>query len=256
MNLQEQIHRIKKIMKISEGIYGDYLFGDNMTGVKLGLYDKEMEKDTEDEKKLFWDLDKYFNHDDRVNYMHGEENRLDKYVSIFKQLKNDYPEFTNSNMDNDEYLYRGTSFSLRDLLLLYKSKDKILVDRIEDNNAHDGYYTLDKDDRMTEQAFIIPNREYSSRSKINSWSKNFYQARIFAKKNETYLSNKICLSVVIRIKVKDADLVFNPEFINKFTAGFDEDGYYNTTGYQEDEILNIKRPVPCDFILLNEMSNR
>jgi hypothetical protein len=206
---------LRKFGKQNENIYeskkkfGNYLFGDKETGVKIGWYDSEKEEDTPAEKELFNYLKKYAD-SEAETYSNIS---LDHLIPVFKKIKSQYPEIGEPKASG--YIYRGTSVS----------NDKLEQLTNEPNVEEIG------------QNIIIPNQEYSSRRKVSSWSTNYYNAATFA---QSTAERKGGIPVVMRAKANDAELFFNPRFMNKLSTQL------------EEETFNITRPLPVDIMIIKE----
>jgi hypothetical protein len=195
---------------IKEGEYGNYLFGDKDSGVKIGWYKDEVEVDTSAEKKLFSFL---------KGYTDSEENEysninLDSYVDIFKKLKQEYPDIADPKLSPNTYIYRGTVISEEKAKELFDNSNK---EEIKDN-------------------IIIPNQKYSSRRKVSSWSTRYFPAASFAMSTAERGGEGV--PVVMRAKAGDADLFFNPKFMNKISNQL------------EDEVINATNPIKVDIMLI------
>jgi uncharacterized ParB-like nuclease family protein len=193
-----------------EGEYGDYLFGDKESGVKIGWYKDEVEVDTPAEKLLFNFLKKYADSEANV---YSTVN-LDPYLEIFKKLKTEYPEIVDSNLSPNTYIYRGTVISEEKAAALFNSSNK----------------------EETKDNIIIPNQEYSSRRKISSWSTRYFPAASFAMSTAERGGEGV--PVVMRAKAEDAELFFNPKFMDKLSDQF------------EDEVINAANPIKVDIMLI------
>ena len=200
--------------------YGEYLFGDKESGVAIGWYSSEQEEDTPAEKALFDTLKKYADSEEST---YGNIN-LDSYLNIFKILKKNYPEIADSNLGEDVYIYRGTILNEEQL------------DKLKKEPNVETY----------RQGIVIPDQMYYSRRKVSSWSVNYYNAAAFSI-SKAERENKI--PVVMRAKAGDAELFFNPKFMDKLSTQLEEE-VFNTTnpikvdimvveGY-EDEFENIE----------------
>ena len=194
---------------LNEGDYGDYLFGDEDSGVKIKWYDKEKEKDTPEEKELFDKLKSYADSE----YETYSNMNIDSLLPLFQKLKKEYPNIANPNLDNDQYIYRGTVTEVEYLEQL-RQDPKAIVDK---------------------RNIIIPNQEYSSKRKISSWSLNYFNAASFAIAS---VDKKTMVPLVVRAKVSDADLYFNPEFMNKLST------------QPEEEVLNATNPIKVDVMII------
>jgi hypothetical protein len=194
---------------LNEGIYGDHLFGDEESGVSIGWYKDEIEKDTPAELALFELLKKYAD-SERETYSNIN---LDHLVSVFKKLKKQYPEIAEPNIGPDTYIYRGTSIP----------KDKLA--ELESNAETEPY----------NQGIILLDQKYSSRRKVQSWSTSYFPAAGFA---VTTAQEKGGVPVIMRAKAGDADLFFNPKFMEKLSTQL------------EDETFNITNPIPVDIMVI------
>jgi hypothetical protein len=197
----------KQNNNIYEGKYGDYLFGDEESGVKIGWYNDEKEEDTPAESALF-DLLKKYADSEAETYSNIS---LDHLVSTFKQIKKQYPEIGEPNVSG--YIYRGTSIPEEKLIEL-------------EANAKTEQYN---------QGYIILNQTYSSRRKVQSWSTEYFPAAGFA---VTTAERKGGKPVIMRAKAEDAELFFNPKFMEKLSTQL------------EDETFNITRPIPVDIMVI------
>ena len=202
----------KQNENIYEGKYGDYLFGDKKSGAAIKWYDQEVEKDTPAEKVLFDFMQKYA--DSEINTYSNID--LDPYADLFKLLKQQYPEIVDPNIPPDTYLYRGTSFSRKQINSLDIKEDEI---------------------ETYSQGYIIPNQEYKSRRKVQSWSTSYFVASGFAFSNKEQRGGH---PVIMRAKAKDMELFFKPEFMNKLSTQI------------EDETFNIISPIPVDIMVIQE----
>lgn len=194
---------------IYEGMYGDHLFGDKESGVKIGWYREEKEEDTPAEKALFDILKKYADSEAEVY----SNINLDHLIPIFKKIKKQYPEIGESKVSG--YIYRGTTIS----------QDKFNELRKNPNIS------------ISSTEITIPNQEYSSRRKVSSWSTNYFNAAMFAMSTA---ERKKGIPVIMRAKASDADLYFNPSFMDKLSNQL------------EDETFNIKNPISVDIIVIKE----
>jgi hypothetical protein len=203
--------------KINNGIYeakkfGNHLFGDKNSGVKIGWYKDELEIDTPAERKLFSFL---------KNYADSEEKtystiNLDSYLDTFQLIKLQYPEIGDPKLSPETYIYRGTSLSREQAGAL-----------LNDPNT-DEYYN---------QGIIVFNKEYSSRRKISSWSTSYFNAASFAMATA---ERKKGIPAVMRAKASDADLFFNPKFMDKLSNQL------------EDETFNASNPIKVDIIIITD----
>jgi hypothetical protein len=194
----------------NEGKFGNYLFGDEESGVKIGWYDSEKEKDTPAEKALFDLLKKYAD----STFPEYTNINLDDLIPTLKDLKDEYPEILITKLKDDDYIYRGTTLSSKEL-------DKLEI------GASTVYF---------EQGYIIKDQTYSSKRQLSSWSTDYYPAATFA---ITSSDEKGGYPVVMRAKASDANLYFNPEFLNKLST------------QSEKEVLNITNPIPVDIMVIN-----
>jgi hypothetical protein len=195
---------------INEGQFGNYLFGDKDSGAKIGWYDSEKEPDTSAEKALFDLLKKYT---DSI-YTEYTNINLDDLIPTLKELKNEYPEVLDPKLNDNAYIYRGTTLSPKEL-------DKLEL------NTNTTYF---------EQGYIVPNQTYSSKRQLSSWSTDYYPAATFA---VTTSDEKGGIPVVMRAKVSNADLYFNSEFLSKLST------------QPEKEVFNITNPIPVDVMVIN-----
>lgn len=173
----------------NEGKFGNYLFGDKDSGVKIGWYDSEKEQDTPAEKALFDLLKKYA---DSIFPEYSQIN-IDDLVPSLEQLKREYPDILNADLKDDAYIYRGTTLSGKELDTLGANADTV-------------YF---------EQGYIIKDQTYSSKRQLSSWSTDYYPAATFA---ITSSDEKGGYPVVMRAKASDANLYFNPEFLSKLST--------------------------------------
>jgi len=196
--------------------YGEYLFGGKNSGVKIDWYDEEKEPDTPAEKKLF---DLLYNY---VNVGPTDDNKgewsLDSYYNVFQNVKKDYPEILNSNIPNNKPIYRGTSISPNKLNELFKTHKMI-------KSTIDG-----------KEYIIILDTIYSSRRKISSWTPNF---KIAFENFAHDIWREGNYGVIIKAIAGNAELIFNPLFINKLSG--------NT--FNETEIFNMTNPIKVDIII-------
>jgi hypothetical protein len=203
-----------------ENFYGDYLFADKDSGVGIGWYPKEFEVDTPAEKNLFRLLGKY---------VRGEDNEhkninLDSLIPIFRKLKRYYPDVVDPKLDPNSYIYRGTVISSEKLKELSLES---VNSKIDPDHTHE----------------IIEDKIYRSNRNVNSWSTDIYVAAHFAFSSRYLNDNTI--PIIIRAKVKDADLYFKPSFIEKLNQ-------YNDN---ESETFNIINPIKADIIILYDDEN-
>jgi hypothetical protein len=195
-------------------MYGDFLFGDRDSGVKIGWYDSEKEKDTPAEKELF-NLLKTYADSEASTY---NNINLDDLIPIFKKLRKEYPEIALPQIDPSDYIYRGTIINKEQLKQLIKKPN------IEEKG----------------QNIIIPNQTYSSKRKVSSWSINYYNAATFAMDTA---ERKGEIPVVMRAMAKDADLYFDPTFMNKLST------------MPEEETFNIVNPIKVDVMVIKEKND-
>jgi len=195
--------------KIEEGVYGDYLFGDKESGVKIGWYPEEKEEDTPAEYELFNYLKKYA---DSESETYSNIN-LDSLIPVFKKIKKQYPEIGEANVDG--YIYRGTAIPEEKLRELEANA------KVEPYN----------------QGEILLDQMYASRRKVSSWSTNYFPAAGFA---VTTAERKGGVPVIMRAKASDAELFFNPKFMEKLSTQL------------EDETFNITNPIPVDIMVIKE----
>lgn len=197
-------------------VFGTHLFGGEDTGVKIKWYDKEEEQDTQSEEELFNHISTY------VKGNRDQYGNLDlaPLIPLFKQLKKQYPEIVDPKLSGEAYVYRGTSISEETLKKF-------------SNNKQEPY---------NDSSYVIFDIPYNPRKKVQSWSTEYFPAASFAMSNETHAINttgKKQIGVVMRVKAKDADLYFNPKFIDLIN------------NLKEEEILNIKSPLRVDLIVID-----
>lgn len=195
----------------NEGKFGDYLFGDKESGVKIGWYDSEKEQDTPAEKALFNLLKKYAD----STFTEYTQINIDDLIPSLIQLKKDYPEILDTNLSDNAYIFRGTTLSAKELDAI--SKDAITF--------------WDEDDNL-----VIKNQQYSSKRKLSSWSTEYHPAATFA---VTSSDEKGGYPVVMKAKASDANLYFNPKFLSKLST------------QPEKEVLNSTNPINVDIIVIN-----
>lgn len=198
-------HIYEQLLK--EGVYGDHLFGDKESGVKIGWYATEIEEDTPAESELFNLLKRYADSESETY----SNISLDSLIPIFKKIKKQYPEIGEPKVSG--YIYRGTSIPEE------KAKDIIVASKTEPYN----------------QGFIALNQTYSSRRKVSSWSTEYFPAAGFA---ITTAERNGGIPVIMRAKVSDAELFFNPKFMEKLSTQL------------EDETFNITNPIPVDIMFV------
>jgi hypothetical protein len=198
-------HIYEQLLK--EGVYGDYLFGGEKSGVSIGWYPEEKEEDTPAEKTLFDYLKKYA---DSEAETYSSIN-LDSLIPTFKKIKKQYPEIGEANVNG--YIYRGTAIPEEKLRELEANA------KIEPYNQGD----------------ILLNQTYSSRRKVSSWSTNYFPAAGFA---ITTAERKGGVPVIMRAKAQDAELFFNPKFMEKLSTQL------------EDETFNITNPISVDIMVI------
>ena len=196
-------------LNLQEGIYGDYLFGDKESGVRIKWYDKELEEDTPAEKELFTRLKAYADSE----FETYSNMNIDDLKPLFDKLKIEYPDIANPNLQGDSYIYRGTTTT---------------IDKLEELKQ---LPNISEDKRN----IIIPNQEYSSQRQLSSWSTNYFNAASFA---IATAERKGMVPLIVRAKVKDAELYFNPEFMNKLSS------------QPEEEVLNSTNPINVDVLII------
>ena len=194
---------------LSEGVYGDHLFGDKESGVSIGWYKDEIEKDTPAESALFKLLKRYAD-SERETYSNIN---LDHLIPILKKLKKQYPEIAEPSISPDTYIYRGTSMPEEKLMGL----------------------EADAETEPYNQGVILLDQKYSSRRKVQSWSASYFSAAGFA---VTTAKEKGGVPVIMRAKAGDAELFFNPKFMEKLSTQI------------EDETFNITNPIPVDIMVI------
>jgi len=193
---------LRNFGKENEGIYesikkyGDYLFGDKDSGVKIGWYDKEKEIDTPAEKNLFKILKKYA---DSESAVYSTVN-LDDLIPLFKILRKQYPEIADPKITGETYLYRGTSM------------DELILEEMMQSAKIDNY----------NQGVIILDQTYSSRRIAQSWSLSYFVASGFA---YTTADKYKGTPVILRAKAKDMDLYFNPDFMDKLSVQIERETF-------------------------------
>jgi hypothetical protein len=195
---------------LSEGVYGDHLFGDKESGVSIGWYKDEIEKDTPAELALFKLLKKYA---DSEKETYSNIN-LDNLVPIFKKLKKQYPEIVESKISPDTYIYRGTAMPEERLMGL----------------------EADAETEAYNQGIILLDQKYSSRRKVQSWSTSYFPAAGFA---VTTAKEKGGVPVIMRAKAGDAELFFTPAFMEKLSTQL-EDETFNITNPIPVDIMVIE----------------
>lgn len=201
------------VLKRKEGIqevkknFGDYLFGDKESGVKIGWYDSKKEEDTPAEQELFNYLKKYA---DSEAETYSNIN-LDNLIPVFKKIKKQYPEIGEPNVSG--YIYRGTAIPEEKLIEL-EAKAKA---------------------EPYSQGTVLLNQTYSSRRKVSSWSTEYFPAAGFAVTTAERHGGK---PVIMRAKASDAELFFNPKFMEKLSTQL------------EDETFNITNPIPVDIMVI------
>ena len=183
--------------QLKEGVYGDYLFGDENSGVLIGWYKDEMEEDTPAERILFTKLKNYADSESDVYTTIS----LDDLIPIFKKIKKQYPEIGEPNISG--YIYRGTAIPEEKLREL-ESKAKT---------------------QPYSQGIILLDQTYSSRRQVQSWSTSYYPAAGFAVTTAKRNGGK---PVIMRAKAEDADLFLNPKFMEKLSTQL-EDETFNIT---------------------------
>jgi len=206
-------------MLLKEGMYGDYLWADKDSGVSILWYKDELEQDTPAEADLFKILKKYADSEADV-YTNIS---LDSFIPLFKKLKKEYPEIADPELSGNTYIYRGTYIS--------KEKAAEWMDSPEAVETKDYIY--------------VPDRIYSSRRKVSSWSTNLYSASGFAlntgsEKTPILQLKKEGVPVIFRALAKDADLYFKPDFMDKLSTQY------------EDETFNITNPIKADAIFIKD----
>jgi hypothetical protein len=207
-------HIYEQLLK--EGVYGDYLFGDKASGVKIKWYGEEKEPDTPAERALFDFLEQYA---DSESDTYSTIN-LDPYYDVFKKIKQEYPEIGEPRLMDNQYIYRGTLVS----------KDKLESMFQQMNMKYDPKKTT-----------TIPDQTYSSSRKISSWSVNYMSAFWFAINQMLTKNPSDKVPVVMRAKAGDAELYFNPKFMNKLSDT------------NENEVFNATNPMPVDVMVLSDM---
>lgn len=197
------------IANLQEGIYGDYLFGDKETGVKIKWYDEEKEEDTPAEKELFTRLKSYADSE----FETYSNMNIDDLKPLFDKLKDEYPDIVNPQLTPDTYIYRGTTTTI----------DKLEELKQLPNTSED------------KRNIIIPNQEYSSQRQLSSWSTNYFNAASFA---ISTAERKDMVPLIVRAKAGDADIYFNPDFMNKLSS------------QPEEEVLNSTNPINVDILII------
>jgi hypothetical protein len=193
---------LRNFGKENEGIYeslkkyGDYLFGDKRSGVKIGWYDEEKEIDTPSEKKLYDILKKYADSESAV-YSTVD---LDALIPLFKIIKKQYPEIGDPKITGETYLYRGTSI------------DELKLEEMMQDSKTEDY----------NQGVIIMDQTYSSRRIAQSWSLSYFVASGFA---YTTADRYKGTPVILRAKAKDMDLYFNPDFMDKLSVQIERETF-------------------------------
>jgi len=201
---------IKLIDILKEGKFGDFLFGDKESGVSIGWYKDEIEKDTPAELALFKLLKKYAD-SERETYSNIN---LDNLIPIFKKLKKQYPEIVESKISPDTYIYRGTAMPEEKLMGL----------------------EADAETEAYNQGIILLDQKYSSRRKVQSWSTSYFPAAGFA---VTTAKEKGGVPVIMRAKAGDAELFFTPAFMEKLSTQL-EDETFNITNPIPVDIMVIE----------------
>jgi len=200
-------HIYEQLLK--EGVYGDYLFGGEESGASIGWYPEEKEEDTPAEKTLFDYLKKYAD-SEAETYSNIS---LDSLIPTFKKIKKQYPEIGEAKVNG--YIYRGTAIP----------EEKLR--ELEANAKIEPY----------DQGDILLNQTYTSRRKVSSWSTEYFPAAGFA---VTTAERKGGVPVIMRAKAQDAELFFNPKFMEKLSTQL------------EDETFNITNPMPVDIMVLQD----
>ena len=199
---------IKLIDILKEGKFGDFLFGDKESGVKIGWYNDEKEEDTPAEKKLFDFLKKYADSEAETY----SSISLDHLIPVLKTIKKQYTEIGEPNISG--YIYRGTSIPEEKLREL-ESKAKT---------------------QPYSQGIILLDQTYSSRRQVQSWSTSYYPAAGFAVTTAKRNGGK---PVIMRAKAEDADLFLNPKFMEKLSTQL-EDETFNITNPIPVDIMVIE----------------
>lgn len=192
---------------LKEGVYGDYLFGDENSGVNIGWYKDEMEEDTPAESRLFVVLKNYADSEFKTY----SNINLDHLIPTFKKIRKQYPEIGESKISG--YIYRGTAIPEE------KAKDIMYSSKTE----------------PYKQGFIALDQMYSSRRNVSSWSTEYFPAAGFA---VTTAERKGGVPVIMRAEASNADLFFNPKFMEKLSTQF------------ENEVFNITNPLPVDIMFI------
>jgi hypothetical protein len=194
--------------QLKEGVYGDYLFGDENSGVLIGWYKDEMEEDTPAERILFTKLKNYADSESDIYTTIS----LDDLIPVLKTIKKQYPEIGEPNISG--YIYRGTAIPEEKLREL-ESKAKT---------------------QPYSQGIILLDQTYSSRRQVQSWSTSYYPAAGFAVTTAKRNGGK---PVIMRAKAEDADLFLNPKFMEKLSTQL-EDETFNITNPLPVDIMVIE----------------
>jgi hypothetical protein len=208
-NFGKQNNNIYEVL-LKEGVYGDYLFGGEESGVSIGWYNDEVEEDTPAESKLFDLLKRYA--DSEAETYSGIN--LDSLIPTFKKIKKQYPEIGEPNIEGSTFIYRGTAIP----------EEKLR--ELEDNAETEPY----------NQGTILLNQTYSSRRKVQSWSTDYFPAAGFA---VTTAERKGGVPVIMRAKASDAELFFNTSFMEKLSKQL-ENETFNITNPIPVDIMVIE----------------
>ena len=169
--------------------YGNVLFGSNS---KLAVrQNKDPEKDTKDEAKLYKILLSWYSNSDEISM-----GNLHKSLDDLLALEDEFPDVLRPNYGHNAY--RGTTQNLRPLRswLVLNPKKRLV---------YNNYYQ-----------FTTPY-PYQPKRKISSWSEEFHVANRFSDSE-----NRDEVSVVFTTKVDDS-FIMNPYASDDIFTGGNED---------------------------------
>lgn len=164
-------------------------FGQVLFGEFKKFYKREMETDTEYEKKVFRELLNFA----RGDYEEGKMNNA--FVKAIKSLQKCTKDYPNILQPPPKKLYRGTAINIDEFIKKYVDTKKY------------------KNNQVT-------NYTYEPRSEVQSWTTNRYTAESFL--NTWHDPDKGTLGCILEVSKPDKTFLFNPEFMNLLYSHEDE----------------------------------
>ena len=190
--------------------FGDFLFGEFAR-----WYGSNKEIDTTKESKTFLLLQSFVD----SGVMGKSKDKFEEAFKELKKCKSSYPDILGP--PKGKTLYRGTSIPYKELIKYISVSDEN-VDKLSKAFNSGKHITIDK------------NYTYTPKSKLQSWTTRFSKSLTFGSISSDY--DRSTTSITVAKKMDNKELIFNPEFMNKFR--------------NEWEVLRLGGPISgCKLIL-------